>query len=808
MRHLAFAVTITMLMAVAACAAPVTIVDGGDATACIVIPEDAGDRINRAANELADCVAEASGASVEIVTEPIEGMAAIHVGDTPYALAQSIELAGDSVDAFTIQFPESDSIVIVGATDSGTEFGVYDFLERFLGVRWLLPGEHGRDVPPQATITIPDEAVIDEPVFISRLMSGSRGAQHDWAVRHGMHGTVQFHHNLRRLFHWETYKDTHPHFFPIIDGERYVPTREEGWQPCFTAEGIVDEAIRNITQYFDEDPSRTSYSLGINDNRNFCQCEDCMAKISGEENFLGNVDYSDLYYEWCNEVVEGVLEHHPDKYFGLLAYNNVVEPPNGITLHPRIIPYMTLDRMKWIHPEIEEHGKQLTRDWAEVAETIGWYDYIYGTPYALPRYYPHKMAEYLRWGHEQGVQALYAEAYPNFGEGPKLYIYLALNWDPDADVDALLDEWFERTCGPESADALRSYYEFWEQFWTERILDSAWFSEGGQYLRFNTPTYLADVTPEEIAQCREWLEEAVANAGTDKQRARGELLMRAFEYYEASALAYPRAERIAAPETEEEALAQLESNFAPVAYAQKRLRLAREFEDDPVLVHPLPPTRYAATTGSGWGTDRMWQLYEWVQESDAVRARVADLAENAEFEMVRQNAELLLRVATGEAEPLNVNASFEEGDDWPTGWNPWVKFGIGENYRSTDVAHTGEASLCFDGMKRGGPTQILNLEPGKYAMTAFVYVPEDIETIGTVAVMATPRDEAGSNLAGGFSSEIIPTKGRWQPIAAAGEITAQVGGKDVANVMFLPLVDGWDPDGKVYIDDLSIVRLD
>jgi hypothetical protein len=137
-----------------------------------------------------------------------------------------------------------------------------------------------------------------------------------------------------------------------------------------------------------------------------------------------------------------------------------------------------------------------------------------------------------------------------------------------------------------------------------------------------------------------------------------------------------------------------------------------------------------------------------------------------------------------------------------------VKFGIGSNYRSTDVAHTGEASLCFDGMKRGGPTQMLDLEPGKYAMTAFVYVPEDVEDVGTAAVMATPRDADGSNLPGGISSEIVPVKGRWQPIAAAGEIPAQVGGKDVESVMFLPLVDGWDPDGKIYYDDLSLVRLD
>ncbi len=810
MRHVGLLPIIALTCCASAWSAPVTIVQDGQATAAIVVPAEAPDGVMAAVNELVSCVQEASGATLATATEPVEGMAEIHVGETPYVRSLEIEWEDAGVDAYVIQFPRPDAIVILGAAASGTEFGVYGFLERFLGVRWLLPGDDGRDVPPAQTITVADEPVRDEPAFMSRLFSGGRGAHNDWARKNGMHGTIQFHHNLRELYKPDIFAESNPEFYPLVGGKRFNPLESSArWQPCFTAPGIVEAGAERIIEYFNDHPDAISYSLGINDTNMHCQCPTCTALDPGRENFLGLPHLSDRYFTWANAVVERVLEVHPDKYFGCLAYNNVVEPPDRVEVNPRIIPYMTYDRMKWVHPEIQEHGHKLTQAWAEVSPTLGWYDYIYGTPYMLPRYYPHKMGEYLRWGYEHGVRALYAEAYPNFGEGPKLYVYLALNWDPYADVDALLDEWFERCCGPDSAQALRSYYEFWEDFWTRRILDSAWFSEGGQYLRFSSPAYLADVTPEEIAQCREWLEEAVAKAHTDRQRARGELLLTAFEYYEASALADPRdGDTAAPPETEAEALARLETSFQPAAYAQKRLDLVRQFEDHPVLLHPLPPTRYGATAGSGWGTNRIWQLYEWVQQSDAVRGRLAELAETSEFKTVRQNAALLLKVATGEAEALNTNVSFEEGDTWPDGWNKWVKFGIGTNYRSTDVAHTGEASLCFDGMKRGGPTQILHLEPGDYALTGFVYVPEGQQTMGTVAVQATPRDEGGSNLPGGISSQIVPAQGRWQPIAAAGTIPAQIGGKDVASVMFLPLVDGWDPDGKVYIDDLSIVKLD
>ena len=116
--------------------------------------------------------------------------------------------------------------------------------------------------------------------------------------------------------------------------------------------------------------------------------------------------------------------------------------------------------------------------------------------------------------------------------------------------------------------------------------------------------------------------------------------------------------------------------------------------------------------------------------------------------------------------------------------------------------------MAFEGMQRGGPHQTIRLEPGEYAVTAFVYVPEGQQKMGTVTVQVTPRDANGNNLPGGISSEIIPAQGRWQPIAAAGTIPAEIGGKEVASVLFLPIIDGWAPDGMVYIDDMKLVKLD
>jgi hypothetical protein len=96
---------------------------------------------------------------------------------------------------------------------------------------------------------------------------------------------------------------------------------------------------------------------------------------------------------------------------------------------------MTYDRMRWIDAGLEVEGKRVTGMWSRKATVMGWYDYIYGSPYMVPRVYFHEMAKYYSYAFDNHVRAIYSEAYPNWGEGPKLYIALRLQWDPRANVD-------------------------------------------------------------------------------------------------------------------------------------------------------------------------------------------------------------------------------------------------------------------------------------------------------------------------------------------------------------------------------------
>ncbi|MEN6301224.1 MAG: DUF4838 domain-containing protein [Armatimonadia bacterium] len=829
--HRLMMLLVALAVTAAVSAADLTLVLEGAPKARVLLPDApadpakaAADPLTAAANTFVDCIRTSSGAELSIVRES-EAKAypgvTIALGATALAKAAKLPPKGLDDDGFVIS-AKGNTIIIVGPTDWGSEFGLYDVLERFVGVRWLLPGDNGTDVPAHKTLKVPEGLVRDEPVFMSRLFSGLRGpAQNQWARCNRMHGKISFHHSLgENIFKPEKYKADHPEFFPMKDGKtRYLPAdgMYHGWQPCFSAPGTVEVAVQTICEYFKANPEAPSFSLGVNDSSGHCRCPECLARIPEQKNFLGMYDYSDIYYDWCNKVIEGVLKQYPDKWFGCLAYSEVAAPPTKVKVHERLIPYMTYDRMKWIHPEIEKSGHEATEAWHKASPTLGWYDYIYGTPYCLPRVWFHKSGEYLKYGQQQGVKAHYAEIYPNWGEGPKPYLFMKLWWNPNQDVDKLLNEWYVRCVGAKAAPDLARYYAIWERFWTKDILNSKWFSvPGGQYCNFGHPGYLADVKPEDIAESRRLLDRVIANCATADQKARAELLERAFQYYEASALAYLANENTPSQlDTEEQALAALRNSATGMAMAHKRQYLAMEvFPKDPVLVNPLSLDRFPALKGDTWGGNGVWAVMDWVMKGDnAVRRQVMEYTKS-DSPLLAQQAQFMLSVADGTTELLSANPSFAEGKGTAsTGWTYWVKGdGVdsppcGKMLRAEDFGRTDKTSLLCDGMARGGPVQTVKFSgPGKYLAMAWVYVPENQNTPrGTAELALTPLDDKGQNLQG-FSAKIIPTPGQWKLLVVGGDIAEKIGEKTVGSLRVVPIVDSFK-DGKVYWDDVSLHRL-
>lgn len=500
----------------------ITLVHNSRTDAVIVLAAGAGERVAAAAETLSTYVRRSTGADLAIE----RGAAGVDRTVIRLGVRGDFEALGTGLDAmdedaFAILFPDDGSIRLVGASEYGAEHAVFEFLERYVGVRWLYPGVEGEHVPRMETIRIPRRAVRQTPAFLSRLLSlGSSSAPlRLWTRRLRIRGRTSFHHNLCNLLPPEVYAESHPHFFPDRRGEAH------NWNPDLRAEGLFEEAVRRIADHFEAHPGRTTCSLGMNDAVRF------PGPAKGT-NSLGIDHQSDHYYAWANRVADAVRERYPRATFGCLAYQSTTDPPS-FEVRPGIIPYICYDRMQWLDGDRAEADMARTRAWHAVCPTLGWYDYIYGRQYRLPRIYFHLMGRYLAFAHANGVRDYYGEAYPSTSpiEGPKLYLLARLLWDPGIDVDATLREWYRCAVGDDAAAALEAYFDHWESFWTQRVPRTSWFTSASRaiWLPFGLASYTDALTVEDLRRCEHLLNEVVARAVTPAQQARARAFRAAFE---------------------------------------------------------------------------------------------------------------------------------------------------------------------------------------------------------------------------------------------------------------------------------------
>ena len=157
--------------------APLTIVKNGKSNYCIVHNTKA---VNpevtwRAAKDLQEYIAKSTGVKLPMVKpEARKGRPAFLVGfekvDTP--------------EGFIVKTQGRD--IIISGNDSkgsvlnchwmtgariGTWYGVSDFIEKQLGVRWFFPGELGEYVPKRSEWSVPELNYSDAPRFVFRSLN-------------------------------------------------------------------------------------------------------------------------------------------------------------------------------------------------------------------------------------------------------------------------------------------------------------------------------------------------------------------------------------------------------------------------------------------------------------------------------------------------------------------------------------------------------------------------------------------------------------------------------------------------------------
>ncbi len=219
----------------------------GKICAGIILAPKAPSVTRLAAETLQKYLSAALGGKVELRSEAVKGETAIFVGDHAELRKLGIDPEKMPSESFIIRSAGNDRIFIAGKDcrkkfgrggidgDRGTLFGVYDFLERFAGIRFYFPGEIGTVIPKHRELALPETDIFDRPDFSRRrIFAGAPakwfpgGNAKDEIWRHGLQMRyesfyVPVCHSLERLEYPQRFAKTRPDFFAVSPtGERYL----------------------------------------------------------------------------------------------------------------------------------------------------------------------------------------------------------------------------------------------------------------------------------------------------------------------------------------------------------------------------------------------------------------------------------------------------------------------------------------------------------------------------------------------------------------------------------------------------------
>lgn len=246
------------------------IVHEGRTRASIILPRDAPMEVARAAKELQTYFRRTSGAELPIRIEGEGGggqdRVEIRLAVNPLGIVRGGDPSTQIVheDGYAIQ-SSGRMVTILGGSPRGTLYGVYDFIERVLGVRWFMPTELGEDILKMKSVAVPELAVIWNPAFSSVsgfTWAGSPGAA-DWELRMRVKvgKPVTFGHNWYNIhrFSKETLEKD-PEMFALVGGQRGQST-----QLCSSHPKVIQASVDAARRHFEANPDSPLFSISPND---------------------------------------------------------------------------------------------------------------------------------------------------------------------------------------------------------------------------------------------------------------------------------------------------------------------------------------------------------------------------------------------------------------------------------------------------------------------------------------------------------------------------------------------------------------
>lgn len=458
-----------------------------------------------AATEFSGFVKEMTGVTIPVVSEIMldydSDVKIISVGETDILKKAVGEIDKSELkeDGFIVK-TAGKSLFVVGANARGTLYGVYDYLEKAFGVKFL--SEDCTYVPKQEKLTVYKTDIkeipafnirilltgmlYEDPLFLARMRMGSEmttasekyGGKVKWNTT-APHTTLYY--VPTSQYYTAANRDENAHMYYTDDnGTPLDICMSDGIAEDENGNPIIDEsmpvsaikvAIENLKQrVLDADAECTNFIFSQMDTTRYCTCSRCNKNAEKYKRSGTMIRFTNVLAREVNKWAE---KEQGGRKINLIAfaYNYTTDAPvdkEGKALHPSCVPnenvYIRIAPIGAnFYYSFESSKNQALggtiKAWGKITENL--MIWSYETNYSgFLTYYPtmQNCKENLRLYRDLGAEYVLMQSdHKNFNDWQDridCYVTSKMLWNPDRDVTELQEEFVSLYYGP-AADEVR-----------------------------------------------------------------------------------------------------------------------------------------------------------------------------------------------------------------------------------------------------------------------------------------------------------------------------------------------------------------
>ena len=416
----------------------------------IVVAADATPGESYAAEEFRSIFACATGIQLPVVTDYKRVERHVFIGPSKGMAYSSVGFDAAAMGPEALRIVVRDNLIaIAGGRPRGTLYGVYTFLEDYLGVRFLTVDHTHIPKLREKAVVGPTDRTYDpsllfrwsyygetnrSALFAARLRVNTVGGNAKYG---GQTGQSLISHSFGQQIPTAKYGKAHPEYFALRDGKRLASVGND-WseiQPCLTNPDVLKIVTEAVLADLKAHPNKENISVSQNDNAANCQCPKCKAIDDREGTPMGSL------LEFVNAVADAVAKEHPGVKVGTLSYWYTRKPPK--TLKPRANVQIQLCSIECcvVHPigdpkcEKNTHFCKDMDEWGKLTKNIFIWNYNTNfSNYLLPFPNLRVIEPNIRYFVAHGAKGIFMQAAGN-ATGAELsdlrnYVMANLLWDP------------------------------------------------------------------------------------------------------------------------------------------------------------------------------------------------------------------------------------------------------------------------------------------------------------------------------------------------------------------------------------------